>query len=105
MPRYLVERTFPEGLQIPVDDGRSNLLGVVDRNADDGVTWVHSYVSDDQQEELLRLRRSDSRGDPPDGAAKRPAGRPHHPGERARPVLLLVTVTRRGLQATGGGCR
>ena len=24
------------------------LLGVVERNEDDGVTWVHSYVSDDK---------------------------------------------------------
>ena len=89
MPRYLVERTFPDGLSIPVDaEGAEICLGVVDRNADDGVTWVHSYVSDDQTEELLRLRRPDSRGDPPHGAAQRAAGRPHHQGERPRPVLL-----------------
>ncbi len=49
MPRYLVERTFPKGLAIPVDaEGSRICLGVVDRNADDGVTWVHSYVSDDR---------------------------------------------------------
>jgi hypothetical protein len=49
MPRYLVERTFPDGLQIPVDDGGAQAcLGVVGRNADQGVTWVHSYVSDDK---------------------------------------------------------
>jgi Nickel responsive protein SCO4226-like len=50
MPRYLVERTFPEGLQIPVtDEGASICLNVVDNNADDGVTWVHSYVTDDKR--------------------------------------------------------
>lgn len=50
MPRYLVERTFPEGLQIPVtDEGASICLNVVNNNADDGVTWVHSYVSDDKR--------------------------------------------------------
>jgi hypothetical protein len=50
MPRYVVERTFPEGLLIPVDaDGAELCLGVVDRNADEGVTWIHSYVSDDKQ--------------------------------------------------------
>ena len=49
MPRYIVERTFPEGLQIPVDaEGSQMCLDVVDRNADHGVTWVHSYVSDDK---------------------------------------------------------
>jgi hypothetical protein len=50
MPRYLVERTFPDGLQIPVsEEGAAACLGVVDRNADQGVTWVHSYVSDDKR--------------------------------------------------------
>lgn len=50
MPRYLVERTFPDGLAIPVTaEGAAACLGVVDRNADVGVTWVHSYVSDDKR--------------------------------------------------------
>jgi Protein of unknown function (DUF4242) len=50
MPRYVVERTFPEGLNIPVDaEGAASCLAVVDRNADEGVTWVHSYVSDDKR--------------------------------------------------------
>jgi hypothetical protein len=50
MPRYVVERTFPEGLNIPIDaQGAASCLAVVDRNADDGVTWVHSYVSDDKR--------------------------------------------------------
>ena len=49
MPRYIVERTFPEGLEIPTDSGGAQLcLTVVDRNADHGVTWVHSYVSEDR---------------------------------------------------------
>ncbi|MGA8523564.1 MAG: DUF4242 domain-containing protein [Candidatus Dormiibacterota bacterium] len=49
MPRYVVERTFRDGLNIPVDaQGAATCLAVVDRNADDGVTWVHSYVSDDK---------------------------------------------------------
>jgi hypothetical protein len=49
MPRYLVERTFPDGLQIPTTEaGAALCLGVVDRNANIGVTWVHSYVSGDK---------------------------------------------------------
>jgi hypothetical protein len=44
----MVQRTFPDGLHIPMNDaGRKTLLGVVETNAGDGVTWVHSYVSDD----------------------------------------------------------
>ena len=49
MPRYIVERSFPQGLAIPAtEEGAEACLGVVDRNADLGVTWVHSYVSEDK---------------------------------------------------------
>jgi hypothetical protein len=49
MPRYLVERTFPTGLQIPMTvDGAAACAGVVAANALEGVTWVHSYVSQDK---------------------------------------------------------
>jgi hypothetical protein len=50
MPRYVVERTFPAGLQIPGGgDGEAVCLAVVEWNADEGVTWVHSYVSEDRE--------------------------------------------------------
>jgi uncharacterized protein DUF4242 len=46
MPRYVVERTFPGGLTIPAGPrGAEHCREVVERNADAGVTWVHSYVS------------------------------------------------------------
>jgi hypothetical protein len=49
MPRYMVERTFPDGLAIPVNDDGAKALGeVVNTNATEGVTWVHSYVSSDK---------------------------------------------------------
>jgi hypothetical protein len=49
MPRYLVERTFPDGLAIPMnDEGAQVCLTVVGNNAVEGVTWVHSYVTDDK---------------------------------------------------------
>jgi hypothetical protein len=49
MPRYLVQRTFPDGLRIPVDEqGAKSCMAVVDTNADSGVSWVHSYVSSDK---------------------------------------------------------
>ena len=49
MPRYIVERTFSDGLHIPVDaQGAQVCLTVVDKNSDEGVTWVHSYVSEDK---------------------------------------------------------
>ena len=49
MPRYMVQRTFPDGLHIPVANGGAELCrGVVERNAEDGVTWISSFVSDDK---------------------------------------------------------
>ena len=49
MPRYVVERTFPEGLLIPMNDqGVQVCLTVIGNNAQDGVTWVHSYVTHDK---------------------------------------------------------
>jgi len=49
MPRYLVERTFPDGLAIPTDDaGARSCLDVVRNNAEEQVTWVTSYVSTDR---------------------------------------------------------
>jgi hypothetical protein len=50
MPRYLIERSFPDGLSIPMNaEGRTALAGVVATNAEHGVTWVHSYVSPDRK--------------------------------------------------------
>jgi Nickel responsive protein SCO4226-like len=49
MPRYVVERTFADGLQIPADEqGAKACMAVVEVNAGEGVTWVHSYVTDDR---------------------------------------------------------
>ena len=49
MPRYVVERSFPDGWLVSVDaDGAAFCDALVDRNTDDGVTWVHSYVSEDK---------------------------------------------------------
>ena len=49
MPRYLVERTFPDGLAIPMtDEGAQVCLTVVGNNTVEGITWVHSYVTEDK---------------------------------------------------------
>jgi hypothetical protein len=48
MPRFVVERTFPDGLTIPVTVEGANLChSVVENNAEEHVTWVTSYVSVD----------------------------------------------------------
>jgi hypothetical protein len=49
MPRYMVQRTFDEGLDIPVSDEGAKTCRVVDSgNAAHDVHWVHSYVSTDK---------------------------------------------------------
>jgi hypothetical protein len=49
MPRYMVERTFGEGLHIPSSDaGAAVCSTVVGNNLSHQVTWVHSYVTSDK---------------------------------------------------------
>ena len=51
MPRYLIERSFPDGLSIPMtDEGRKMTRSVVANNAEQGVTWLHSYVTPDRRQ-------------------------------------------------------
>jgi hypothetical protein len=50
MPRYVVERIFPDGLEISAGaEGVGVWEGIVAKNSDDGVTWIHSYVSADHR--------------------------------------------------------
>ncbi len=50
MPRYLVQRSFPDGLHFPTDEtGRKTVESIVSGNLGQDVTWVHSYVSDDDR--------------------------------------------------------
>jgi hypothetical protein len=49
MQRYLVERTFPDGLNIPMtEEGAKACLGVVHKNLEHDVTWVFSFVTRDK---------------------------------------------------------
>ncbi|MGH2701472.1 MAG: DUF4242 domain-containing protein [Actinomycetota bacterium] len=49
MPRYVIERTFPEGFAMPGGaQGADAYRSVIERNGLGGVTWLHSYVSDDR---------------------------------------------------------
>jgi Protein of unknown function (DUF4242) len=50
MPRYLVERSFPDGLLMPINEaGVAASNSVVARNAELGVTWIQSFVSRDKK--------------------------------------------------------
>ena len=103
MPRYMIERTFPDGLQISItDEGAGACLAVVRRNGDIGVTWVHSYVSEDQ-------RRTFCVYDGPDDESIRKAaalnGLPvdRDPGLGARSLFLPVRRSPRSVFGAGAG--
>lgn len=84
MPRYLVERTFPDPLAIPPSaEGAAGCLEVVRRNADEAVTWVHSYVSPD------RTRTYCIYDGPDPEAIRRAAERNGFPVDRMTEVRVL----------------
>jgi hypothetical protein len=84
MPRYVVEREFPDGLQIPVDDeGVRACLGIVESNSADEVTWVVSYVSADKKKTFCVY------DGPSPEAIRRTASRNKLPVERITEVRIL----------------
>jgi hypothetical protein len=84
MPRYVIERTFPQGLEVPLtDDGARACQAVVERNAEDGVTWVHSYVSGDRTQTFCVY------DGPSPEAIRRAAGRNKLPVDRITEVRVL----------------
>jgi hypothetical protein len=85
MPRYVVERTFPDGLRVPRDDqgGMESCRGVVERNADEGVTWIHSFVSDDARKTFCVMEA------PSPEAIRKTAARNDLPVDRITQVRVL----------------
>ena len=94
MPRYVVERTFPEGLNIPVnEDGNSICGGVVARNAESGVTWVQSFVSSDRKQTFCIYDAPTPEAIHSVGREKRAADHPDNRGARPRPLFLSLMPT------------
>lgn len=84
MPRYLVERTFPNGVQVPMtEEGAAVCLGVVDRSAGLGVIWVHSCVSEDRTKTFCIY------DGPSPEAIRQPAERSGLPVDRITRVSVL----------------
>ena len=75
MPRYLVERSFQSVPDLAVD-------AVVERNAVDGVTWFHSFVSEDGT--MVCVYEA-----PSPEAIRKAAGRSALPVDRIRRVRVL----------------
>jgi hypothetical protein len=49
MPRYVVERTFTNGIPFAAGVEGEEPFRTVERNSDECVTWLHSYVSEDRR--------------------------------------------------------
>ena len=84
MPRYVVERSFPEGLGIPpTPEGAKECRAVVECNVDGAVTWLHSYVSVDKKKTFCIY------DGPSPEAVRRTAGRSKLPVGRITEVRVL----------------
>jgi hypothetical protein len=84
MPRYLVQRTFSDGLHFPIDsNGRKAVRDIVAANGERDVTWVHSYVSDDDQTTWCIYDA------PSPEAIRAAAGANQLPVDAIRPVTVL----------------
>ena len=84
MPRYVVERIFPEGVEISLgEEGVQFCEGVVAKNADDGVTWIRSYVTGDRSKTFCVYDA------PSPEAIRRTAGRNELPVDRITEVRVL----------------
>ena len=84
MPRYIVERSFPEGLKNSLNDESEEICRkVVLGNEADCVTWIHSYVSDDGKKTFCAYDA------PSPEAIRRSARRNNLPVDRITEVRVL----------------
>lgn len=84
MPRYLVERSFPEGLRVGADgEGAEICRTVVENNSEHNVTWIHSYISSD------RLKTFCLYDAPSPEAIRRTSGQNNLPVDRITKVSVL----------------
>jgi hypothetical protein len=84
MPRYVVQRTFTDGLEIPIANGGAEVCrAVIERNAEDGVTWISSFVSEDKTRSFCVYDA------PTPEAIRKSAARNELPVERITQVRVL----------------
>jgi hypothetical protein len=84
MARYIVERTFPQYLEIAMNEqGAQVCLAIIEQNTIDGVTWLQSYVTPDHKKSFCLY-------DGPDPEAiRRAASRNNLPLDRISEVSVL----------------
>jgi hypothetical protein len=90
MPRYIVERTFPDGLRIGADVHSAAARLARERNRDHGVTWLYSYVTDDGARTFCVYDA------PSPEAIRKTAARNSLPVDRIIQVLVLDPYSYRG---------
>ena len=84
MPRYLVEREFSDELDLEARLSDANARAAeLERNGDLGVTWIHSYVSENRRKTFCVY------DGPSPEAIRRAAARNHLPVERITQVRVL----------------
>ena len=84
MPRYIVERSFADGFELPAGSaGVDACRGLIETNEVVGVTWIHSYVRDDDRAMLCVYDA------PTPEAIRRASARNGLPVERITRVTVL----------------
>jgi hypothetical protein len=84
MPRYIIERSFTDGLVIPNNDRAAEMCQLIAfNNAEDNVTWLHSYVSEDRKKAFCAYEA------PSPEAIRRAARRNNLPVDRITEVRIL----------------
>jgi Nickel responsive protein SCO4226-like len=84
MPKYLIERVFPTPWAVAATpEGRQQCLAMVARNADEGVSWLHSYVRYDGKQAFCVYDA------PSPEAVRRTAARNGLPVDRITEVRVL----------------
>ena|SRR5579859_7602200 len=81
MPRYLVERVFAGGFPAASDD--PGYGGVQSVNAELGVTWLHSYLADDEHRSVCVCEA------PSPEAIRRAASRYRWPVDAVTKITLI----------------
>src|SRR5262249_50218674 len=88
MPRFLVKRTFPDGLQIPpTEEGARIWRTVVANNSDDLDTWIQSYVSENKVQAYCVYDA------PSPEAIRRAARRNNLPVDKITEVQILAPIS------------